>query len=46
MTVGEMISLLEGFDENLEIVPVHYSGEGSREELYEPEINDKGQVEI
>jgi len=46
MTVGEMIALLEQFDKDLELVPIGYWGEGSREELYEPEINKKGQVEI
>lgn len=46
MTVGEMIALLEQFDKNLELVLVRYWGEGSREELCEPELNKQGKVEI
>lgn len=46
MTVAELIVMLQQFDPELEVVPVRYSGEGSREYLYEPELNDDGQVEI
>ncbi|MFL9904594.1 hypothetical protein PQR71_41785 [Paraburkholderia fungorum] len=46
MTVGELIDMLKKFDRSLEVVPVEYYGEGSREELCDPELNDDGQVEI
>lgn len=46
MKVGELISMLKEFDPNLEVVPVQYYGEGSREELCDPELNDDDQVEI
>jgi len=46
MTVGELITLLRQFDKDLPIVPIQYYGEGTREELSEPELNEYGEVEI